>query len=60
MEKNNLLTDVEITVIGGGVVGCAVARQMVLDGAKVALLEKAPDILAGASKGNSAILHTGR
>ena len=59
MNKNSLLTNVDIAVIGGGVVGCAVARQMVLDGAKVVLLEKSSDILAGASKGNSAILHTG-
>lgn len=49
----------DIVVIGAGVVGAAVARQFTLEGATVALLEKAPDILAGASKGNSAILHTG-
>jgi len=35
------------------------ARRFTLEGAKVILIEKAPDILAGASKGNSAILHTG-
>lgn len=49
----------DVAVIGGGVVGCAVARRFTLDGARVLLLEQAPDILAGASKGNSAILHTG-
>lgn len=46
-------------VVGGGVIGCAVARRLALDGARVALLEKAADLLDGASKGNSAILHTG-
>lgn len=54
-----LLADCDIAVIGGGVVGCAVARRMALEGASVVLVEKAPDILDGASKGNSAILHTG-
>ena len=49
----------DVALIGAGVVGCAVARQLTLDGARVVLLEKAPDILAGASKANSAILHTG-
>ena len=49
----------DIAVIGGGVVGCAAARKLTLDGASVVLLEKASDILDGASKGNSAILHTG-
>jgi glycerol-3-phosphate dehydrogenase len=56
-QSDNSLFDV--VVIGGGVVGCAIARRFTLEGARVALLEKAPDILAGASKGNSAILHTG-
>ncbi len=56
--KNTKSTHYDIAVIGGGVVGCAVARRMTLEGAKVVLIEKAPDILAGASKGNSAILHT--
>lgn len=49
----------DVAVVGAGVVGCAVARRFALDGARVAVLEKAPDILDGASKGNSAILHTG-
>ena len=49
----------DVAVIGAGVVGCAVARRLALDGARVAVLEKAADILDGASKGNSAILHTG-
>lgn len=40
-------------------VGCAIARRLTLEGWNVALLEKAPDILDGASKANSAILHTG-
>ena len=49
----------DIAIIGAGVVGCAMARRFTLDGARVAVLEKAPDVLDGASKGNSAILHTG-
>jgi glycerol-3-phosphate dehydrogenase len=49
----------DVVVVGGGVVGCAMVRRFTLEGAKVLLLEKSPDILSGASKGNSAILHTG-
>jgi glycerol-3-phosphate dehydrogenase len=49
----------DVVVIGAGVVGCAIARRFVLQGAKVAVVEKAGDILDGASKANSAILHTG-
>ncbi|CAN0604856.1 unnamed protein product, partial [Ectocarpus sp. 12 AP-2014] len=49
----------DIAIIGAGVVGCALARAFAMDGARVVVLEKAHDILDGASKGNSAILHTG-
>ncbi len=49
----------DVAVIGGGVVGCATARRFALSGARVVLIEKAADILEGASKGNSALLHTG-
>lgn len=49
----------DIAVIGAGVVGCAIARAFTLDGARVVVLEKAAEVLDGASKANSAILHTG-
>ena len=49
----------DVVIVGGGVIGCALARRFAIDGARVALLEKAADLLDGASKGNSAILHTG-
>jgi len=49
----------DVAVIGAGVVGCAVARRLTMEGARVVVLEKALDILDGASKGNSGILHTG-
>lgn len=49
----------DVAVIGAGVVGCAVARRFTLHGAKVIVLERGADILSGASKANSAILHTG-
>ena len=52
-------TQFDIAVIGAGVVGCAIARAFTLEGARVVVLEKGADILDGASKGNSAILHTG-
>lgn len=49
----------DVAIIGAGVVGCAVARKFALAGAKVVVLEQGPDILNGASKANSGILHTG-
>lgn len=52
-------TGFDVAIIGAGVVGCALARAFTLSGARVVLLEKAVDVLDGASKANSAILHTG-
>lgn len=52
-------TAYDVIIIGGGIVGCAIFRRFCLAGAKTLLLEKGGDILSGASKANSAILHTG-
>lgn len=48
-----------VAIIGAGVVGCAIARALALSGLEVVVLERGADILSGASKANSAILHTG-
>ncbi|MCB1378101.1 MAG: NAD(P)/FAD-dependent oxidoreductase [Alphaproteobacteria bacterium] len=49
----------DIAVIGGGVVGLAILRRFAMSGLRCVLLERGADILSGASKGNSALLHTG-
>ena len=49
----------DIAVIGAGVVGCGIFKEFCENGAKTVLVEKENDMLEGASKGNSAILHTG-
>src|SRR5258708_17186386 len=49
----------EIVIIGGGIVGCAIFRRLSMLGLEPLLLEAGGDILSGASKGNSALLHTG-
>lgn len=49
----------DIAIIGGGVVGCALFRRFALGGLRTVLLERGTDILSGASKANSAMLHTG-
>jgi glycerol-3-phosphate dehydrogenase len=54
-----VLTDVDVTVIGGGIVGSAIARALGGTGLRVALLEARADIGDGTSKANTALLHTG-
>ncbi|MDP1875946.1 MAG: FAD-dependent oxidoreductase [Actinomycetota bacterium] len=58
------MIDVDVAVIGGGVVGCAVARELAgreTDGrpVAVALVEARGDVGDVTSKANTAILHTG-
>ena len=49
----------DILIIGGGVIGCAVARELSRYCASVALLERAGDVAEGSSKANSGIVHAG-
>lgn len=49
----------EVAIIGGGVTGAAVARELSRYQLKTCLLEKAEDICSGTSKANSAIVHGG-
>ncbi|MFI8962827.1 FAD-dependent oxidoreductase [Streptomyces sp. NPDC053493] len=52
-------TTYDVTVVGAGVVGCAVARELARHSLRVALVEARSDIGEGSSKANTAILHTG-
>ena len=49
----------DVCIVGAGVVGCALALHLTLEGRRVVVLERGADLLSGASKANSAILHTG-
>src|SRR5271168_3397836 len=54
-----MAVDTQVAVIGGGVVGCAVAHALARRGVKALLLEAEPGLALGASGANSGILHTG-
>src|SRR3954452_420784 len=49
----------DVAVVGAGAVGCGVARELSLRGARCVLVEAGPDVGAGTSKANTAIHHTG-
>ncbi len=49
----------DVAVIGGGVVGCAVLRELARYRLKVLLLEKAADVGEGVTKANSGVIHAG-
>ncbi len=49
----------DVAIIGGGVVGSAIARELAQYKLDCALLESAEDVGTGTSKANTAIWHTG-
>src|SRR3954469_10691389 len=51
--------DRDVAIVGAGVVGAAIARELTRYRLDVTLLEAGPDVGAGTSKANTALLHTG-
>lgn len=49
----------DVIIIGAGVIGCAVAREISRYQANILVLEREEDVCAGTSKANSAIVHSG-
>lgn len=49
----------DVIIVGGGVVGTAVARELSRYALSICLLEKEEDVCSGTSKANSAIVHAG-
>ncbi|MBL8702844.1 MAG: NAD(P)/FAD-dependent oxidoreductase [Alphaproteobacteria bacterium] len=49
----------DVAIVGAGVVGCAVARELSRYALRTILIEARSDLGDGASKGNSAVLSTG-
>jgi len=49
----------DVAVVGGGVVGCAIARELSRYQLSVILLEKESDVARGTSGKNSGVVHTG-
>lgn len=49
----------DVCIIGAGVCGCAVARELARYQVNVCVVEKCEDVCCGTSKANSAIVHAG-
>ena len=49
----------DVAIIGGGIVGCMVARELSRYQLDVVVLERANDVGKGSSKANSGLIHTG-
>ncbi|MCR5330497.1 MAG: NAD(P)/FAD-dependent oxidoreductase [Lachnospiraceae bacterium] len=50
---------IDVAIIGAGVVGCAIARELSRYSLDICVIEKSEDVCCGTSKANSAIIHAG-
>ena len=50
---------IDAIIIGAGVTGCAIARELAKKERSILVIEKASDVCEGTSKANSAIIHAG-
>ena len=50
---------IKVIIVGGGVVGCAVARELSRYDCQLSVLERSFDVSEGTSKANSGIVHAG-
>ncbi|MEX2689963.1 MAG: FAD-dependent oxidoreductase [Candidatus Njordarchaeum guaymaensis] len=57
--KEKIIGSYDIVIIGGGVIGTAIARELSRYKLKVALIEKEPDVGLGASRANNGMIHPG-
>lgn len=49
----------DVLIVGAGAVGCAIARELSRNKLRIAVVDKACDVAAGASGRNSAVVHAG-
>lgn len=49
----------DVVIIGAGVTGCAIARELSRYDLKICVVEKEEDVCSGTSKANSGIVHAG-
>lgn len=59
MQGRDKMRDYEVIIIGAGVSGCAIARELSKYEVKCLVLDKEEDVCCGTSKANSAIIHAG-
>lgn len=57
--KLHLPDTADVVIIGGGVIGCFIARELSKYSVDVVLVEKEADVACGATKANNGQIHTG-
>ena len=53
------MRDFQVAIVGAGVIGCAIARELAKYKIGVVVFEAGSDVASGASKANSGVIHSG-
>ena len=53
------MKNVDVAIIGAGVCGCAIARELARYKLNIIVIDKNSDVCEGTSKANSGIIHAG-
>lgn len=54
-----VIAKADLVIVGGGVVGCGIARELAKYNLDIILVEKEADVACGASKANNGMIHPG-
>ncbi len=59
MLQQNILRETEVLIVGGGITGCGIARELSRYNLDITLIEKNADIASGTTKANNGMVHSG-
>ncbi len=57
--ETGVIDTADVVVVGAGIIGCAIARELCKYNLKIVVVEKEDDVSAGASKANNGCIHHG-
>ncbi len=58
-KKIGVIHETDIVIVGGGVIGCGIARELSKYDINISLVEKEEDVADGTSKANNGMIHPG-
>ena len=58
-EKIGVIHEADVVIVGGGVIGCGIARELSKYDLDICLVEKEADVADGTSKANNGMIHPG-